>query len=210
ARAGTILLDATPLGTMRPRARARAVALIESEPEVAAELRVLEIVRTGRFARRAWWDWTADPEDDAAARTALAAVELAGFGERRIGELSSGERRRVWLALALAQEAHLVLLDEPTAHLDPRHALETICTIRGLVRRGAATIAVFHDLNEAALVADRIALVAEGGFLACDRPERALDPALLERAYGVAFERIIVEGRPRVFVGRAPRATAVS
>ena len=103
--------------------------------------------------------------------------------------LSSGERQRAYLALALAQDAGVVLLDEPTSHLDPRYALETLDAIRRIASGSRAAVVVLHDLNEAAAVADRIAVIGDGRLLICAKPNEALDPQILERAFGIAFDR---------------------
>jgi iron complex transport system ATP-binding protein len=91
-----------------------------------------------------------------------------------------------------------VLLDEPTSHLDPRHALETICSIRGIARDETTVFVVLHDLNEAADLADRIAVFGEGKLLAFAAPDDALEENVLERAFGIAFERVRVGGAVRV------------
>jgi iron complex transport system ATP-binding protein len=196
--AGRITLDGVAVGDIPPRARARAVTLIGSDVESPAGMTAGEIVATGRFAYRAWWDWSESSEDAHAAREALERVGLAGAADRSFDSLSSGERQRVWFALALAQDARLVLLDEPTSHLDPRHALETLCTMRGIARGEVTAMVVLHDLNEAAAVADRVALLGEGRLLAYAPPEEALDPAMLERAFGIAFDRVTIDGASRV------------
>ena len=196
---GEIRIDGVDVSRLRARARARAVALIGSDPDMPYGMTVNDVVATGRYAFRPWWDWSQGADDARAARAALAEVGLEAFAERDFETLSSGERRRAWLALALAQDARLVLLDEPTSHLDPRYALETICSIRGIARDAVTAVVVLHDLNEAAAMADRIAVLGDGSLLAFAPPSEALDPAILERAYGIRFERVTVAGSPRVF-----------
>ena len=188
-RAGEIAIDGKNPLTLAARARARAVTLIGSDVETPPATTVREIVATGRFAFRAWWDWTQDDASDDAIGHALKTVDLAHEGDRYFETLSSGERQRAYLALALAQDASVVLLDEPTSHLDPRYALETLCAIRGIASADRTALVVLHDLNEAAAVADRIAVLGEGRLLACAAPSEALDPQILERAFGIAFDR---------------------
>lgn len=204
--AGTIALDGRPIDSLAPRDRARAVTMIGADAEAAAGTTVRDVVLTGRFAYRPWWDWF--PSEDAArlADDALQRVGLHGFAERNFETLSSGERQRAWLALALAQDARLVLLDEPTSHLDPRHALEVTCVMRGIARETTSVVVVSHDLNEAATIADRIAVLGEGGVLRCAAPNDALDPEILERAYGITFDRLTIDGVARV-VARGYRAS---
>ncbi len=188
--AGSIAIDGRATCTLAVRERARTVALVASDGDIPHGASVREIVRTGRFAYRAWWDWTHHDDDDDATDVALERVDLRAAATREFASLSSGERQRAWLALALAQNARVVLLDEPTAHLDPRYALEMLCLMRGIANAGTTAIVVLHDLNEAAMIADRIAILGCEKLLAFDTPARALDPLVLERAYGVAFERV--------------------
>jgi len=197
--AGRIMLDDNDIATMRTRQRALAITLIGSDVETPIGTTVRETVATGRFARRDWWDWSQPDDDDARIVThALERVGLAAFAERRLETLSSGEKQRAWLALALAQDAGVVLLDEPTSHLDPRAALEVARIIRGIASGSTAAVVVTHDLNEAAAVADRIAVLGDGALLCFAPPQEALVPDVLERAYGITFERIAFDGSIRV------------
>lgn len=204
--AGTIEIVGKPIAQYRLGERARTITLVGSESEMPHGASVREVVRTGRFAYRAWWDWTQHDEDDAATDVALERVGLTAAAGRPFQTLSSGERQRAWLALALAQHARIVLLDEPTAHLDPRYALETICLMRGIASNETTVVVVLHDLNEAAAIADRIAVLGDGGLLAYAPPDEALDPDVLERAYGITFDRISIGGATRV-IPRGYRAT---
>ena len=196
--AGRITLDGNDVSTLAPRARARAVTLIGSDAEAPGGTTVREVVATGRFAYRPWWNWTQPEDDGPAVDAALARVDLSAFAQRDFETLSAGERQRAWLALALAQDARLVLLDEPTSHLDPRHALDVSCVMRGIARGTTTAFVVSHDLNEAAAIADRVAVLGDGRLLAYAVPHEALEPQLLERAYGIAFDRILLDGTVRV------------
>jgi ABC-type cobalamin/Fe3+-siderophores transport system ATPase subunit len=204
--AGSIVVDGTELCTRTRSERARAVTLIGGDVETPHGMTVREVVVTGRFAHRAWWDWMTSDADLFAADAALERVALTPLRDRPFDTLSSGERQRAWLALALAQDARVVMLDEPTSHLDARYAVEILALLLDLARDGRAVVAVLHDLNEAAAIADRIALLGQGTLLAFGAPEAALDPATLERAFGIAFDRVRVDGGTRV-LARGPRAT---
>jgi iron complex transport system ATP-binding protein len=122
------------------------------------------------------------------------------LAERWIGQLSGGERQRVLIARALAQEPRLLLLDEATAQLDLKHQTTTLDTARRLARGGLTVIAALHDLNLAALYADRLALLHEGALLICDIPERVLTPEWLRQAYDVeaVIGRHPLYGTPQV------------
>ncbi len=195
---GSVKLDGVPLASLTSLERARAVTTVASDHDSLGGLTAREVVLEGRFAHRAWWDWGGSATDDLVARAALERTGAGALGERDLATLSSGERQRVWIALALAQDAGTILLDEPTSHLDVAHARDVLGVIRAVAREGRAVATVLHDLNEAAAVADRIAVVARGGLLACGSPEEALEPAILEAAYGIAFERVSLGGRLRV------------
>lgn len=196
---GSIELDGVPVRSLAAGQRARAVTLIGSDVETPHDgTSVLDVVATGRYSYRPWWQWAESVDDRAAALGALERVGLGAFAERSFATLSSGERQRAWLALALAQDARLVLLDEPTSHLDPRYALEMLCLMRGIACDATSAFVVLHDLNEAAAVADRIAVLGDGRLLICAPPDDALDPQILERAFGIAFDRVLVGGAARV------------
>lgn len=186
-RAGSIELDGAPA---EPGDRPR-VALAAHEDAGGSALTVAEVVRLGRAARRGWWR-PMTIADRAAVDRAIARADLPALRDRPVAELSSGEWQRVLLARALAQEPSILLLDEPTAHLDLRYQVDLLELAAGLARdAGLAVVLSLHDLNQAALWADRVALVAEGRLLAIGPPGAVLTADLLGRAYGcpVAVER---------------------
>jgi iron complex transport system ATP-binding protein len=197
--AGAVLYDGVPIARLARDERARAVTLIGGDAESPHGMSVRDVVLTGRFARRPWWDWTTGEADLFAADAAMERADVAAFADRPFDSLSSGEQQRVWLALALAQDARAILLDEPTSHLDVRHATSVAALLRELADDSRAVVAALHDLNEAAAVADDIALLGAGRLLAFGPPESVLDPSLLERAFEIAFERDDASGTSRVF-----------
>jgi iron complex transport system ATP-binding protein len=179
---------------------ARQVAVVPQEFQVAFPFRVAEVVLMGRFPHAMGGAW-AGPRDQAVARAALEATDLAALAGRRLDELSGGERQLVSIARALAQEAPILLLDEPTAHLDLRHQVAVLDVLLAHHRRvRGVTILISHDLNLAAEHCDRILLLAGGRILALGRPEEVITPELLEGAYGcpVAVSADPRSGRPRV------------
>jgi iron complex transport system ATP-binding protein len=183
--AGTIAFDGRSIATLDARERGRTVALIEAEGPIPDGVSVADVVAAGRLPYRPWWRWSSSAADHAAVDAAIARLELEALRERPFAQLSSGERQRVWIAMAVAQAAPTLLLDEPTSHLDIRHTFEALTLIRRLTRDGTSSIVVLHDLNVAAAFADRIALLGEGTLLACDTPQAIFDEALLARAYGI-------------------------
>ena len=191
--AGTIALNGVPVRAMDARERARAIALVDPTEPVLSALTVGDAVASARFPHHRWWEWEATAEDDAAVDDALERTRTEPFRAREMGTLSAGERQRVWIALALAQRASVVLLDEPTSHLDLRASVETLQLVREVAARGALVIAVLHQLEEAAAFADRVVVLGDGRVVADGPPAAALTSAVIERAYGVA---VTVEHRP--------------
>jgi iron complex transport system ATP-binding protein len=197
---GTILVDGTPIARLSALERARRIALVTGDELFLDSLFVRDVVAIGRFPYHRWWQWRSNAADDSAVEEALAAVGIERFAERLFSTLSAGERQRVWIALGLAQETPILLLDEPTSHLDVRVAHEILELLRRLARHGKTIVCALHDLNEAAAYADRIALLGAGELLAFDRPSPLFASTLPERAYGIAMEHVrLTGGRLRVF-----------
>ncbi|HZV77452.1 MAG TPA: ABC transporter ATP-binding protein [Candidatus Babeliales bacterium] len=202
AYAGTILVDGAAGAELPPLARARRVAFVTGDEVLLDALRVADVVSIGRFPHHRWWQWQARPEDERAIQQALRAVRMEALSERFFATLSAGERQRVWIALGLAQETPILLLDEPTSHLDVRVAHEILELLRTLAREGKTIVCALHDLNEAAAYADRIALLGEGTLLTVAPPAQLLNGRLIERVYGIAMERVRLPGGGlRVFAG---------
>lgn len=198
--AGTVLLDGRDIYEFSSAERARAVGYMASEEVLAEMMSVRDVVAMGRYPYHRWWQWQENARDAAAIGTALQAVQMDAFAARMFSTLSSGERQRIWLALGLAQGAPLLLLDEPTSHLDVRVAHDILHALRHQVSAERTAVCALHDLNEAAQFADRIVLLGCGGVLAFDVPARVLTPDLLERAYGLPMESLRApSGALRVF-----------
>ena len=183
--AGRVAFDGRPVGEWRREALARRVAVLPQQLDLPVGFRVAELVEMGRAPHaRSLFGSTAD--DERAVRRALADADALDLADRFGDELSGGERQRVLVAMALAQEPELLLLDEPTLHLDLAHQVALLTTLRRLrTQRGLAVLAVLHDLNLAAAFAPRVVILA-GGALAADGPaEEVLTPTLVERVFGV-------------------------
>jgi len=201
---GRILIEGRDVAALSRVALARRVAVVPQEFSVAFPFHVAEVVLMGRYphaAGSAWGTTNDDARDRAVAQAALEATGAAHLAGRRMDELSGGERQLVSLARALAQETPILLLDEPTAHLDLRHQ-GIVLTILLAHHRGGrgTTILVSHDLNLAAEHCDRLLLLAGGRVRTVGYPEEVITPEHLEPAYGcpVTVERHRVSGRPRV------------
>lgn len=199
ADAGSISIDGMKLESLSSTERAKRLAFVTSDDTMTEALRVADVVALGRFPHHTWWQWNATAGDVDAVERALADVHMSAYAQRPLTTLSSGERQRVWIAMGLAQETPILMLDEPTSHLDVRVAHEILMLLRSFARRGRAVLCVLHDLNDAAAYADRLMLLGCDRMLALDTPDRVLTPAFVESAYGIAVERIDTASGPRVF-----------
>jgi iron complex transport system ATP-binding protein len=185
---GALELDGVPLASLDARTRATRIAFIESTSNALEALSVREAVENARYPHHRWWEWTAKESDGEAVDRALAQVGITHLAQRELATLSAGERQRVWIAVGLAQDADVLLLDEPTSHLDVRYALEVLELARELARSGKIVIAVLHLLEEAADYADRIALLGAGGLIATGKPAEVFTNSAIKRAYSVEVE----------------------
>jgi iron complex transport system ATP-binding protein len=202
--AGEIVLDGVPAARLDSLERARRVAFVTGDETVFDALSVADVVAIGRFPYHRWWQWQARETDTNAVASALAEVKLEGFGDRLLSTLSAGERQRVWIALGLAQRTPILIVDEPTSHLDVRVAHEILGLLHRQARAGKTVVCALHDLNEAAAYADRIALLSDGRLAALQDPQTLLRGALLESVYGIEMERISLPGgRLRVLARQA-------
>ncbi len=193
---GEVVLEGRPLRAIAAGERARRLGfLAPARLPSPAGYTVRQVVGWMRFAHHSWWRATG--ADDASVAYAIASLELTGLAERRLDTLSDGERQRVWLAGLVAQDTEFVLLDEPTSHLDPTHAIESLRTIRSWATAGRGVAIVLHDLDAALAVADRIVLV-DGGRIAFDEPVARVPLDELGRRLGIRLAEITLDGRRRV------------
>ncbi|MEM6785127.1 MAG: ABC transporter ATP-binding protein [Bacteroidota bacterium] len=182
---GTLTLDGTPLRGWSDRDRARALAYVQQRPSLAFDLTVRAFVALGRTPHRSWIAGPSDA-DRAAVAHALATTRLTPFADRSARTLSGGEHRRLLLAQALAQDTPLLLLDEPTAHLDLRHVLDLAALLQGLHADGRTLVVALHELDLAARLADQVLLLHQGRLVAAGPPVDVLTPPNLEQVFGVA------------------------
>jgi iron complex transport system ATP-binding protein len=186
--AGELRLDDAPIASLPASQRARRLAYLPQQPETAWPITVEQAVALGRLPH-------GDRNPDAVAR-ALEAVGMSEFKDRPLTRLSGGERALVLLARALAVEAGLILLDEPTANLDPAHQLRVMEVLRKRADHGDAVVVVMHDLSLATRSCDRLAVLHKGRIAADGAPGAILDDPLLREVFSITVERGQMEGRP--------------
>ena len=179
---GEVLLDNRPLDGLDDRERARALAVVPQSESSPFPVTVREMVAMGRYAHLGPWERTGG-HDRAVVERALERCAVAELADRQINELSGGERQRSRIARALAQEAPILLLDEPTAGLDLRYRMELFHLLRELRGEGLAVLVITHDLNLAARFADRLLLLDRGRATARGAPESVLSREALEAVY---------------------------
>jgi len=187
---GAVYLDQRRLSELPTKAIAREIAVLPQSPEAPAGLLVRELVGYGRFP---WQKPFAamSAEDQTAIETALRLTGMVDFADRPVGTLSGGQRQRAWIAMALAQDSTILLLDEPTTFLDMAHQLEVLSLLERLNSQQARTIVmVVHDLNHALRYADHIVVIRAGQVIAAGQPDTVLTPEILSAAFGVDADLI--------------------
>jgi iron complex transport system ATP-binding protein len=202
---GSILLDGQPLERLNRRTISRRIAVVAQEAELRFPVTVLEFVLGGRFAwaTNAGWGWETE-HDLQIADAVLRETELSELSGRLMNELSGGERQRALMARALATEAPILLLDEPTANLDLSHQATLLALVRNRCdRKEAAALVVTHDINLAAQFADNLILMKQGRAVHTGTPEQVLQPQILQDVFEVT---VLVDAHP---VTGGPRVTPV-
>lgn len=182
---GRVLLAGQNVQQLRPAQRARQMAVVPQNALIPPAFTALETVLFGRTPYLNFLGQISS-QDEQIARDSLTRVEALALADRRMGELSGGEQQRVLLARALAQQTPILLLDEPTTHLDLKHQVGLLRLTRSLAHHdGLAALIVLHDLNLAAQYADRIALLNEGRLLALGAPASVFTSETLSTVYGL-------------------------
>lgn len=185
---GEILLDSQPLTRLSQKEKAARIAFLPQNrpiPEITAGKLVLH----GRFPYLGY-PRRYRPEDKAAASEALACLGITHLEHRFVPTLSGGERQKVYIAMLLAQQTPVVLMDEPTTYLDISHKFEVMEIARQLADRGKTVALVLHDLDLAMQYADRIVLMQNGRIVSCGTPEDLYSGGLLEEVFGICMEQI--------------------
>ncbi|MCZ2824649.1 MULTISPECIES: ABC transporter ATP-binding protein [unclassified Modestobacter] len=211
-RSGRVLLDGKAVHRLPAKELARTLGLLPQSPIAPEGITVADLVGRGRHPhQRVFSRWS--KEDDAAVAAALDATETTPLADRAVDELSGGQRQRVWIAMALAQQTDVLLLDEPTTFLDVAHQIEVLDLLTDLNRtRGTTIVMVLHDLNLAARYADHLVALSGGRIHAAGEPADVLTEECVRAVFGLDSQVIVdpTSGKPLMLpMGRhhtAPRA----
>lgn len=183
--AGSVLLDGKDVHSMPAKELARTLGLLPQSPIAPEGITVADLVGRGRHPHQGIMSRWSSADDEAVA-FALDTTGTAELADRSVDELSGGQRQRVWIAMALAQQTDLMLLDEPTTFLDIAHQIELMDLFARLHRQGSTLVAVLHDLNHAARYATHLIAMADGAIVAQGTPEQIVTAELVQQVFGLA------------------------
>lgn len=181
---GAVLLDGEDVHAYNGKAFAREIGLLPQQSLAPEGITVVDLVSRGRFPYQSMFKQWSDA-DERAVRKALDATRLTDLSTRPVDALSGGQRQRVWIAMALAQETPILLLDEPTTYLDLAHQLEVLELCTRLNRDGVTLVAVLHDLNQAARFATHLIAMRDGSLVAQGSPHDVVTEETVARVFGV-------------------------
>lgn len=182
---GHISLGGRRLDSMASRSIARELALLPQESTAPPGIRVRDLVARGRYPHQSFLSQASATDRDAIA-WAMEVVGIAALAKSQVNELSGGQRQRVWIAMILAQDTRILLLDEPTTYLDLAHQIELLDLVTQLNREhGRTVVTVLHDLNQAARYADHLVVMKGGAVVTTGGPHEVLTAALVESVFGV-------------------------
>ncbi|MGH3357653.1 MAG: ABC transporter ATP-binding protein [Nocardioidaceae bacterium] len=210
---GGVFLDGKSIHSMPTKTVATLLGLLPQSPVAPEGIKVSDLVGRGRYPHQGWFrTWTKD--DDEAVSKALLATDTLELASRPVDELSGGQRQRVWIAMALAQDTDLLLLDEPTTFLDVSHQVEVLDVLTDLNRsQGTTIVIVLHDLNLAARYADHLIAMKEGQIMSEGEPTAVVTEQTVDAVFGMA-SRIVqdpVSGTPMVVpIGRHHSGSTIS
>ena len=181
---GQVELGGRPLSSYSPKQVAKQVALLPQSPQAPEGIRVADLVARGRHPHQSLLrQWS--PADERAVQDALERAGVASLASRRVEELSGGQRQRVWIAMALAQDTPVLLLDEPTTYLDISHQVEVLELAAALQRQGRTVVAVLHELALAFRYATHLVCMRQGRIIAQGAPGTVVTPELIESVFDV-------------------------
>jgi len=194
---GSVCFNGSDIAKIDGKELARQLALLPQSPQSPPDLTVRDLVEHGRFPHRSWWKGlTAD--DEAIVNWALGQTGMSQMAGRLVSTLSGGERQRAWIAMALAQQPQVLLLDEPTTYLDICHQLEIMQLVAKLNRENGITVVmVLHDINHAAQYSDYIAVLKQGRVFRAGSPGDVVTAPMLREVFQVESEILLdANGKP--------------
>ncbi|MFB8266500.1 ABC transporter ATP-binding protein [Streptomyces sp. NPDC055955] len=184
-RSGSVLLDGEALTKLPTKKIAQQIGLLPQTPVAPEAITVTDLVARGRQPHQHWWQQWSDA-DERAVTEAMERTDVAALADRSVDELSGGQRQRVWIAMALAQETELLLLDEPTTYLDIAHQVEVLDLVRQLNHdKDRTVVLVLHDLNQAARYADHLVAMKSGRIVAEGPPAEVVTADLVREVFGL-------------------------
>lgn len=203
--AGTVLLDGEDIQQQSTKEVAKKLGLLPQSSIAPDGIKTIDLIARGRFPHQKWFQpW--NEKDQHAVEQAMAATDTGDFAHMQVDQLSGGQRQRVWVAMALAQQTPLLLLDEPTTYLDIAHQIELLDLFQTLnQQQGHTLVAVLHDLNHAFRYADHLIVMKHGEIIETGQPKNIVTAELVERVFGLPCMIIDdpVSGTPMVVPGKA-------
>lgn len=196
-RGGSILLDGVSIHQVPTRKLAAKLGVLPQAPIAPEGLTVRELVAQGRYPHQHWYQqWSEN--DDRAANLALELTDTVAIADRPVDSLSGGQRQRAWIAMALAQETDILLLDEPTTYLDLAHQVEVLDLLADLNGAGRTIVMVLHDLNQACRYSDWLLAMKHGAVIAQGVPDEVITSEVVEEVFGLKTQIIAdpVTGTP--------------
>lgn len=181
---GAIYVNGEDISRMKARELSKKIACLYQSTGIACDYPVMDVVLMGRYPYIKRFQ-TESAKDWEIAKKAMIASNVWHLKDRRINEISGGERQRVFIARALVQETDIVLLDEPISHLDIQHQIEILELVGKMAREGKTIIAVLHDLNFASMYCDHLIMLKDGKVIAQGEPQKVLTEETVNKVYGV-------------------------
>ncbi len=198
-QAGEVYLRRGNIAYIGLRDFARLVSIVHQNNVAPGDLSVEKLVRYGREPYHGLGQVTSTREDDAMVAWAMRTCDLESFADKPVASLSGGQRQRAWIAMALAQGAQVLLLDEPTTYLDVRYQLDILRLVRRLNREfGLTVVMILHDINQSLYYSDEVVALSQGSVVAQGAPDEVVTPQLVKQVYGVDLGIAEVNGRPFV------------
>lgn len=181
---GNICWDDQDIWKLSPKSVAHHLTLLPQSSQAPEAIRVIDLVRYGRHPHQNWFrQWS--KEDEASVIQSMEMTDILELAARRVDQLSGGQRQRCWLAMILAQDVPLMLLDEPTSMLDLGHQTEVLSLVKKLSKTGRTFVLVIHDLMAAVRFADQLVVMQNGRIVDCGAPQKIVTPQIIQQLYEI-------------------------